>query len=224
MNAHTILIGACGWQYPQWDETYYPEGIPEDWRLAYYGNEYPVVLVPVAYWTQGMPAIESWLQESDHSPRFVCEWPASWDGPAQAEVQAMVATLGERVAAILVPLSMRPEAAGLRRIEQLLDAYPVCLDWQAADRQGLLTWLAQSALAGRVSLCWHGEAATSADLDVGRVALARVRCEAQTPRSLRSLLEGMLAHTGEREGILLFDGQPPDLEIVDQAQLILNLL
>lgn len=224
MSAHTILIGTCGWQYPQWNETYYPEGIPEDWRLAYYGNEYPVVLVPVGYWSHGMSAIESWLAETDTSPRFICEWPALWNSTAQDEVQAMIAALGERVDGILVPMDVIPDAQALMRIAQLLDTHSVCLDWQNPDRQGLQTLLAEPLLAERVSICWHGENETCSDLDYGTLSLARVACDAQTPRSLRSLLESMLASVGDRKGVLLFDGQPPDLEIVDQAQMILNLL
>ena len=224
MSGHSILIGTCGWQYPQWDDSYYPEGIPEDWRLAYYGNEYPVVLIPAAYWSQGRRAIDSWLQETDTSPRFICEWSFEYDRNAQDAMHDLIAALGERVDGILLPLSAMPDATQLATIDKLLASSPVCLDWRHADDGQLQTLLTHPQLAQRVSICWHGEAEKKSVLDHGSLVLGRVDSAGQTPRSLRKILETLLASTLDREGVLLFDGQPPDLEIVDQAQVIMNLL
>jgi hypothetical protein len=224
LSDRAVLIGACGWQYPQWTETYYPEGLPEEWRIAYYGNEYPVVLVPAAYWAQGPEAVETWLQESDTRPKFICEWSIEFDHQAQQDVQAMIAVLGDRVEGILIALEAMPDAAQLATIATLSTAHAVCLDWPNASASDLQTELARTQLAQRVSLCWHGDLAYKSLLAQGPLVLARVQCEGQTPRSLRTLLETLLASAGERQAVLLFDGQPPDLEIVDQAEVILNLL
>lgn len=225
MTERAILIGACGWQHPQWKDSYYPEGIPEEWQLAYYGNEYPVVLIPTTYWSQGRRAVETWLQETDSSPRFICEWSFTPDLQGQSDVLALIGLLGTRVEGIVLPLHGMPDARQMAMLSKLLAAYPVCLDWQSADRDELHTLLADPLIAARVSVCWHGEAADKSVLAHGRLALARVTCAGQTPRSLRAMLEILLASAGsDRQGVLLFDGQPPDLDIMDQAEVILNLL
>jgi hypothetical protein len=224
LSERAVLIGACGWQYPQWNDSYYPEGLPEDWRLAYYGNEYPVVLVPSAYWAQGRAAIDSWLAESDARPKFICEWSFAGTGPAQADVPELIAALGDRVAGILIVLGSAPDSVQLASIAALCESHAVCLDWPTASSSEWQQILTQPPIAQRVSACWHGDAEDDTLLGHGPLVLARVATEGQTPRSLRTLLETLLASAGERQVVLLFDGQPPDLEVVDQAEVILNLL
>ena len=224
MSEHAVLIGACGWQHPQWHETYYPEGLPEDWQLAYYGNEYPVVLIPAAYWSQGREVITSWLTETETRPRFVCEWSFGPGCPPHAQASELIALLGDRVEAVLFSLAAMPDAAQLATMATLAGSYAVCLDWPDATATQLQSVLQHPSIAGRASVCWHAEVERRSDLAQGPLALARVNSEGQTPRSLRTLLETLLETAGERPALLLFDGQPPDLEIVDQAEVILNLL
>jgi len=49
-----LNIGAYGWRHSHWSDVFYPEDLPmvgeEDWRLAYYSNEFNTVLVPANYW------------------------------------------------------------------------------------------------------------------------------------------------------------------------------
>ena len=69
------MIGASGWQHPVWLEEFYPEGLPVEWQLGYYGNEYPVVLIPAEYWLDAELSVEQWLEDTDESPFFLSEWP-----------------------------------------------------------------------------------------------------------------------------------------------------
>jgi hypothetical protein len=48
--ANPIELAAFGWERADWLTDYYPDDLPEDWRLDYYANEYRQVLVPAAYW------------------------------------------------------------------------------------------------------------------------------------------------------------------------------
>jgi len=43
-----IHVGACNWQHNAWSGSFYPEDLPEEWRLTYYANEFHTVLVPVS--------------------------------------------------------------------------------------------------------------------------------------------------------------------------------
>jgi hypothetical protein len=224
LNERAVYIGACGWQYPQWNDSYYPEGLPQEWQLAYYGNEYPVVLIPASYWAQGRVAVAAWLEETESRPRFICECQFASGQQDQVAELELIGMLGERVDGILWRLSEMPADAQLETIGTLTATYAVCLDWPNADPAQLQTLLAHPQLERHVSICWHGDDQRISDLTQGPLALARVATAGQTPRSLRTLLETLVAHAGERQAVLLFDGQPPDLEIVDQAEVILNLL
>ncbi|MEJ2397828.1 MAG: hypothetical protein P8Z67_06145 [Gammaproteobacteria bacterium] len=224
MSDAAVLIGTCGWQYPQWNTSYYPEGLPADWRLAFYGNEYPVVLLPASYWSQGREAINSWLEETAERPEFICEWVFGAEGLGQDSLRDGIAELAERVLGIMVTLQAQPDATQLQEIARLAADYPVCLDWPEAEPGQLHALLSQAGLAKTVGICWRGEAENVAQLESGRLLVARVPSEGQTPRSLRSLLETLITNAGDRQVVVLFDGNPPDLEIVDQAEVIVNLL
>jgi len=39
----TILIGTSQYLMPTWSKTYFPADLPQDWRLDYYANDYPIV-------------------------------------------------------------------------------------------------------------------------------------------------------------------------------------
>lgn len=222
MSEHTILLGACGWQHAQWRDSYYPEDLPEDWQLAYYGNEYPVVLIPAAYWVQGRQAVAAWLEETADSPRFVCEW--NWDPQQQTEILAMVDALGDRVVGVLCPVQGKADSGQVKTIKELAARFPVCLDWPDTAAQQPAEFI-HSELAGTtVSVCWHGDARRESDLQHGALVIARITCAQQTPRRLRAILESILAGVGARQAVLLFDGDPPDLQVMQQAGVILNLL
>jgi len=220
-----VLIGACGWRHPQWDTSYYPEDLPPEWQLAYYGNEYPVVLVPAGYWRLGLETIAQWLQESGERPTLVCEWPLQTLEKDLPQINAALERLGERVEATMLVAEAEPTPAMLQAIRQLAAKGDVCLDIPQAFTQPWRSAVEGLQEGGRgVSLCWRGDLADRAVLDYGPLAVARVDSKGQTPRKLREILETLLASAGPRQAILLFDGNPPEPEIMDQAETILNLL
>jgi len=47
-----VRIGTIGWLFESWDKSYYPEDIPQDWKLGYYANELTAVVVPEDLWGQ----------------------------------------------------------------------------------------------------------------------------------------------------------------------------
>jgi len=52
----TINLGAYGWLHQDWENSFYPEDLPADWRLGYYSNEFNTVMVPAFYWQEGYMA------------------------------------------------------------------------------------------------------------------------------------------------------------------------
>jgi hypothetical protein len=49
-----IILGAHDCQTADWLEAYYPDDLPQDWRLDYYANDYPLICLSEQQWlTQG---------------------------------------------------------------------------------------------------------------------------------------------------------------------------
>jgi len=86
-----IVVGARGWRHPAWQQDYYPEDIPEEWRLGFYGNEFNTLILPWADWCEGIES--EWceqLDDLDDNFHLYLELPS--------EVQALpegIASLGE---------------------------------------------------------------------------------------------------------------------------------
>lgn len=226
MTEHFLLIGACGWEYPQWDGEFYPDDLPPEWRLGFYGNEFPLVLIPARAWQQGMSAVQTWLDETHDAPDFICELPTQeLQAGDYEQVLAMIRLLGRRVLAISITLDRMPDMdllAYLSRLEQLA---PLVLDTAAAEDPQQLANAMQQQLHNSPSLVWHGEADKQPLLVRGELAVARIGEAMQQPRALRAVIEALLA-TAERKSrlILLFDGNPPSLKQMRAAGVILDLL
>lgn len=45
-----INLGACDWKYEKWLTTFYPLDLPSEWRLDYYQNEFPAILLQESHW------------------------------------------------------------------------------------------------------------------------------------------------------------------------------
>jgi len=55
-----IRVGACGWGHEHWLDTFYPDDLPEDWRLNYYANEFSTVLVEEEKWRSNLGKLDEW--------------------------------------------------------------------------------------------------------------------------------------------------------------------
>lgn len=226
MSEHFLSIGACGWDHPQWDDDFYPDDLPPEWRLGFYGNEYPIVLIPAQAWQQGMPAVQAWLDETHDAPDFICEWPASETQTGGYEqILDMIRVLGERVQAICVPLAQAPDKRLLDCLQVLETIAPLALDVSAAEDPQALADAVQQPLRNPLSLVWHGEPDRQALLARGTLALARIDAAMAEPRAMRAVIETLIACTqGKSRLFLLIDGEPPSLKQLRAASVILDLL
>ena len=70
-TSRVVRIGCRGWSRTPWAQAYYPEDMPDDWRLAYYANEADCVVVPVGEW-RGTDAdqVAVWAGEVGERFRF----------------------------------------------------------------------------------------------------------------------------------------------------------
>jgi len=108
---NSIRVGACGWDHLQWQGTFYPDDLPEDWRLNYYANEYSTVLVGEADWRSHLDTLGEWIDEVPEGFRFYLQ--SSMDNPpelAQIKVQlgkSFAGILGASSASVMIEFSSR---------------------------------------------------------------------------------------------------------------------
>jgi hypothetical protein len=63
-----------GWDHLGWRGSFYPEDLPEDWRLAYFAHAFDAVLVPAALWREAAPEVlAGWAREVPPRFRFYLE-------------------------------------------------------------------------------------------------------------------------------------------------------
>jgi len=105
----SIRVAARGWEFAAWSGDYYPQDLPAEWRLAYYANDFPLLLVPQARWVGVAPEQgRAWCDEVSEAFRFYLELtdprPATLEG-----LPAWVDALGVRFGGILTSGSPQSE-------------------------------------------------------------------------------------------------------------------
>jgi hypothetical protein len=62
------------WESADWIGEFYPEDLPGHWRLAYYSNEFPSVLIPASRWVSaGADEWADWVSDVPASFRIYLE-------------------------------------------------------------------------------------------------------------------------------------------------------
>lgn len=66
-----IVCGSVGWNPPSLMQSFYPDDLPEDWRLTYYANEFSAVLLPPSTWRDvSLEQLQAWRDDVSQSFRF----------------------------------------------------------------------------------------------------------------------------------------------------------
>lgn len=96
-----LPVGALGWEHPAWVGDFYPDDLPPEWRLTYYANEFPLLLLPGEAWrTADRERLRGWCEDVSERFRFVLD--VSGIGPdagtTLGQLQACRCALGDRLA------------------------------------------------------------------------------------------------------------------------------
>jgi hypothetical protein len=84
---------------PAW-EAFYPEDLPEDWRLAYYGNYWKDLLIPAGEWERF--ALDSdWISDLPDALRLYFEVPDALAAPGDPCAR-LAASLGPQLGGVLL--------------------------------------------------------------------------------------------------------------------------
>lgn len=218
---YPLLIGACGWSHASWAVDFYPQDLPLDWRLSYYANEFPVVLVTAKEWNLAGAEASQWCEACDASFRFILE--ISANSAEEAATQLYKATaFGDRSVGILLRTNVNSDVQTLQSLlDSVIAISPLCVDFGINNPVDSVLQLLRHR---QISCCWHGEG-EPADLMLGPLAVSRIIGNDASPRQIRHWVETCLnAGDEHRQTILLFEGDPPNIEVIRQAQIILDLL
>jgi hypothetical protein len=211
-----LLVTARGWTHPGWTGTFYPPGLPDEWRLDYYANEFRGVLVPFATVHRSSAAdIARWRESVGSNFWFALELHVA---VGVAALFAKCAPLAGRIAAILLRQAGNAtlSPASLDSDLQALSTIPVAVDAPAED-PALLEVLARR----RVGLYWPAPGTPTLG---GSGAVGRLRRSAN-PRALRAQIEAFLSYAaGCPRALLIAEGASPEVELMRQARAIGELL
>jgi len=228
VETHRVLMGACGWKHQAWLDDFYSENLPEEWQLGFYSNEFPVVYIPANDWinTSGSDLVE-WTEDVSDSFRFILEVSAE-----ALNDESRFATELEKVKsldAFCLGLVFQLDSKLCENItlfnKNLLLAKtiaPVCID---SGGNTLSDEINNILFENNISEVWNGISQNNDNLNRGTLAISHVSGENLDMVALRNIVEGCLAASNEnRISVLCIDGNPPSLELLRNADIILNLL
>lgn len=197
-------IAAYGWDHPEWEGSFYPEDLPEDWRLDFYCNEFHAIVVPSSVWAG----------EHSAGPR---QWASGLGEQTRVYLELPEQIPPERLAAVRKALSGR--FAGL-----VAEARPQGVPVAAGAPVGIWGHGAPDVPppAG-VGWCWRAEDGVTR-CSGGGVSVAWFGPEPVEPMLLRKTIEAIAGGGGEGGSLIVAGGAPPSLKLMRDARTIAAFL
>lgn len=204
MGAIRVDIAAYGWEHPEWEGAFYPEDLPEAWRLDFYCNEFRAVVVPAALWAGDSSAGRNdWATGLGEETRVYLELPAHISLPRIREASE---ALTDRLAGFVA--SGEPENLPTE------PGVPVGIWSRAAPRL---------PPAPGVGWCWPGQAGVPQCVGDG-LATAWIGPEPMRPLALRRIIEALAAAAPAGNALLVVRGGPGSLGLMRDAETLATLL
>lgn len=200
-----LMIGAQGWEHTAWSGSFYPDDLPPEWRLTYYANEFPLLLVPLEVWRTGdEERFRSWYEDVSGRFRFVLDFTAAdpADGESLQRLERCRSALGERLAGAVCWTA--PSATEHARWRVGLGVHGMLATALEVPQMPSGVRLASDA----TTLCALVPSEAAGDL-----------------KWLRSVLESLAAWRAETGRLLLFfSGSPPRIQVMQEAAQLWQLL
>lgn len=185
-NTGKVLIGARGWQHPGWQGSFYPGDLPQSWRLAYYANEFPMLVIREQEWVQ-IEDMASLREDCASDFRFVVELPALAGGGIQSRHIDRIRQLGEQCAGVIISVEQTQAQQALADYQSRLPETIPC--YMEDEKNSLIK------VSSGISL-----------------------------KELRVLMEMALQLPDASPALMIVEGDPPDIELLRNAETMLGLL
>ena len=225
VETHRVLIGANGWKHTKWLDEFYSDDLPEDWQLGFYSNEFPVVYVSAKDWIDEAD-MEDWTDDISDSFRFILQVPAESLISESAFVPLLtkIKTLGKHCLGIVFELNQTIcEDADLleRLLGQVQEITSVCV-----ELNGVTLSNECKSLLKKQNVAEVGDGITEKFVPkAANLVVTYVSSDNLDMPNLRKVLESCLdASNEECISVLCVDGEPPSLEVLRNADILLNLL
>jgi hypothetical protein len=102
-SGNAVAIVTEGWWGLADAAAFYPDDLPDDWRLSYFANEYMAVYLPLQAWQAEPSAVlEGWQADVHAGFGFFLEWPYAADEAVDtAPILRAADALGDGLAALV---------------------------------------------------------------------------------------------------------------------------
>lgn len=200
-----LIIGARGWQHPQWVTRFYPDDMPEEWQFSFYSNEFHAVLLPQAeLLAADAAAVQDWHDDIADEFAFFIELD-------QLELWQSCLSRLEPVQSLIGGFVLRPESCTASSLAQCVPGLqgwaPVCVDERLAVTDDKVLRFVREHQLG---CCWNVMHDTPAWRE-GELSVALLEGGFDyEPRRLRELLENCLRNTRSKPRRALFITGPGD--------------
>jgi len=188
------MVGTIGWDHEDWVGNFYPDDLPDDWRFAYYSNDYRAVLATVDHFKiSDNEAISEWEEDCDETFGFVVEIPRIFLD--QSDIDALrvflddISLLHSRTRGFLLSSGETTSQMVTQLqpgIELLQELGPVCIDITGESETP--DQLTQLMADYNVGLCWHPD--TNETPRAGGSLMLALSDE-KDPRGLREIIEAL---------------------------------
>lgn len=149
-----VVASTIGFEQAQWNAHYYPEDCPEDWRFAYFMNDFRAVYLPADVWHGKPEAIQAMAEELDETFELVLEWPYPHQGDIDA-ILHQLSPLERNIANIVFKLQSDGDGDGDTALKQAISAvskhYAVSLNSDNLTNKTLIALAKQH----HTNVVWH---------------------------------------------------------------------
>lgn len=230
VETHRVVIGACGWQHAAWTNDFYEEDLPEDWQLGFYANEFSVVFIPAKDWIDTESSVLSnWTEDVVDSFRFILEVPSDTllDEAGYNDALLKAKHFGKFCLGLVLVMN-QTLCDNNDFLQTCIDKAKIvsrcCLDTRHITMTNeMVAFLKHNSIT---PVRYAGAAAP--DLEVGQAtnwAVNKISSQDLTMPEVRKALETCLSYSNEDcISVLIFDGDPPSIEMMRNADTLLNLL
>lgn len=85
-----VLLGAKGWLWPEWEQGFYPEDMPPEWRLAFYNTQFDCVFLSADQWRRiSGELLNQWHEDTRDAFLFLLEGGPGTNAPGPLQGRAL---------------------------------------------------------------------------------------------------------------------------------------